>query len=53
MNGGSRLGEMELATLYSSGTSFILKEKAFDGSDAYDMYFCKTCGSKAEFNKDY
>ena len=43
---------MELASLYSSGTPHTLKEKAYHCSDGCTLYFCKTCGQRAEFNKD-
>jgi DNA-directed RNA polymerase beta subunit len=50
--GGSRLGEMELASIYSSGTPHTLKEKAYNCSDGCVLYFCRNCGQRAEFNKD-
>ena len=42
--GGSRLGEMELASLFASGTPHTLKEKAYNCSDACTLYFCRACG---------
>ena len=41
---------MEKDSLYSSQTSSILREKFFDCSDGCQLYVCKTCGNRAEFN---
>jgi DNA-directed RNA polymerase beta subunit len=46
------LKEMELASLAASGTPHTLKEKAYYNSDSCTLYFCKSCGQRAEFNKD-
>lgn len=43
--GGIRLGEMERDALIAHGTSFILKERLMDSSDASDAVVCRKCGN--------
>ena len=40
-NGGSRQGEQEVVTWFSSGTAYTFKEKLFNCSDGQDLYVCK------------
>ena len=49
-NGGSRLGEMEKDSFFSSGTSAIFQEKFYEHSDSFNIKACKNCGMLAEFN---
>lgn len=41
---------MEKDTLYSSCTAATLREKFYDCSDGCQMYVCRNCGNRADFN---
>jgi DNA-directed RNA polymerase I subunit RPA2 len=43
--GGVRFGEMERDSLLSHGTSFLLKDRLMNSSDAGKAYCCEHCGS--------
>merc|ERR1712107_352122 len=44
MGGGVRFGEMERDSLLSHGTSFLLQDRIFNGSDRTRCYLCRKCG---------
>ena len=43
--GGVRFGEMERDSLLSHGTSFLLQDRIFNGSDKTRCYLCMKCGN--------
>ena len=49
--GGLRIGEMEKDVLISHGCSHFLMEKFRDDSDGFDIYVCKTCGTRPAVNE--
>lgn len=51
MNGGMRLGEMELDTFMSHGAMRSLHEKIRNDSDGIEAYFCNNCGTEAVVNQ--
>ncbi|EAS05589.2 DNA-directed RNA polymerase subunit beta (macronuclear) [Tetrahymena thermophila SB210] len=43
-NGGSRLGEMEMAAFLSAGTTNVIKQFAWQHSDGFVINICSHCG---------
>lgn len=43
--GGVRFGEMERDSLLSHGTSYLLQDRIFNGSDRTRCYLCRKCGN--------
>lgn len=43
--GGYRLGELEVWSLFASGTFRFCKEKTVNCSDLYRLFICRTCGT--------
>ncbi|EAR91771.2 DNA-directed RNA polymerase II (macronuclear) [Tetrahymena thermophila SB210] len=43
-NGGSRLGEMEMAAFLSAGTTNVIKQFAWQHSDGFVVDICSHCG---------
>jgi len=43
--GGVRFGEMERDSLLSHGTSYLLQDRIFHGSDRTRCYICRQCGN--------
>ena len=52
MGGGQRCGELEVVSLFASGTAHTLNEKTFGSSDGHTLVVCETCGQLAEYNND-
>jgi len=50
--GGLRIGEMEKDVIISHGSSHFLMEKFRDDSDGFDIYVCRTCGSRPVVNEE-
>lgn len=51
-NGGARLGELEVISLFASGTAHTLKEKIFHCSDGEQLVVCTNCGNLADYNAE-
>ena len=50
VQGGLRLGYMEIDTLVAQGAAFTAEEKLRTDSDARTMYVCRSCGGSAVVN---
>lgn len=51
-DGGLRLGEMEVETLWAHGTMQFLKERFMECADNYRVFVCKKCGLMANVNPE-
>ncbi|VVB71199.1 DNA-directed RNA polymerase subunit B' [uncultured archaeon] len=52
INGGRKLGEMEVWTFESHGNISMIYEKHHIDSDGKIMYVCRNCGNVGEYNEE-